>query len=480
MPVLPVWSPSSMTSALSAPPRPAVSASDLLLVAAVAFVPRLFVVLATLDAPLFADMHEYHVRALQLLETGAMGDAWRGPGYPLLLALLYALPWDNVATARLANAPIGALAAVLTSVLAAPLAGRRGAIAAGLIVALYPGLILSSSYLMPEGLYTCLMLAALIVARDTTPARSLTAGVLAGLAALTRSLGLSLVPTLALAAGWPRATSPGNESQRREDQTPGRAGRLTRRLLPGVLAAATFLLPLTPWFVFTTRTSGGPMLDSSSAFNMLAGHNPRATGRLEIDDLQWMLDTYLLGYPDEATRNRWAMQHSLDWTRDNPAAWLRLAPVKVGYLWGLEGREHAWVYTSSAFGERAPQTVQAWGAALLVSFPLLALAAVIGLCRPGLLDTLTGRHLVALLIIVSGLHVASFGESRYHLPLVPALAILAVRAAAHTPRFTRRSHLMAAVLVLLLCAAWWSQAPILLEQLRVLAAPDGWRSNLPY
>ncbi len=462
-----------------APLRSAVPARGLLLVAAVAFVPRLLVVLATLDAPLFADMHEYHVRALQLLETGTMGDSWRGPGYPLLLALLYALPWDDVATARLANAPIGALAAVLTSVLAAPLVGRRGAIAAGLIVALYPGLILSSSYLMPEGLYTCLMLAALIVARETTPARSLTAGVLAGLSALTRSLGLSLVPTLALAACWPLATSPSGQHESPGPNGHGR-GALARRLLPGALVAATFLLTLTPWSVFTTRTSGGPMLDSSSAFNMLAGHNPRATGRLEIEDLQWMQDTYLRGYPDEATRNRWAMQHSLAWTLDNPAAWLRLVPSKIGYLWGLEGREHAWVYTSSAFGERAPRTVWTWGAALLVSFPLLALAAVAGLCRPGLLDTLTGRHLAALLVIVSALHVASFGESRYHLPLVPALAIFAVRAAAEAPRFTRRRRLMAAVLVLLLGVAWWSQAPILLEQLHVLATPDGWRSDLPY
>jgi 4-amino-4-deoxy-L-arabinose transferase-like glycosyltransferase len=440
-------------------PRP----RDLTLVAAAAFVPRLLVGLATLDGGLFADMSEYDVRAHQILEDGTVHDAWRGPGYPAFLAAVYALPWADIPAARLANAPMGALMAALTTVLGGALVGRRAAVAAGLIVAFYPGLVLSSAYLMPEPLYTSLMLASLIAGSRVTHARAVAAGVLAGLAALTRSLGLSLVPALAIGSVWPL----------------WRAAAWRQRLAPVAIVALSFGLTLAPWLWHTTRVAGGPMLDSSSAFNMLAGHNPRATGRLEIADLPWMLETYLLGYPDEATRNTWAMQHSLQWATSNVGAWLRLVPLKVGYLWGLEGREHAWLYTHGGFGARRPAVVWAWGAALLVSFPLLAVAAVLGMCRPGLSASTPARQFVALLAIVTVLHIASFGESRYHLPLVPLLAVLAMRGAAHGP-VRGRARVVAILLIGLLAAAWIVQAPELLNRLARLAQPDGWRSGLPY
>lgn len=437
---------------------------DITLVAIVAVIPRLLVGLATIDAGPFADMSEYDVRARQVLQEGTLRDAWRSPGYPAFLGLLYALPWADIATARLANAPAGALMAVLTTMLAGALLDRRGAIAAGLIVAVYPGLVLSAAYLMPEPLYTCLMLGSLLAATRTTPGRASVAGALAGLSTLTRSLGLSLVPALVIGSVWPS----------------WRVSSWRPRLVPATLVAGLFLAVVAPWLLHTTRISGGPMIDSSSAFNMLAGHNPRATGRLEIEDLPWMLDTYLHGYPDEATRNSWAMRHSMEWAAANGGTWLRLVPMKIAYLWGLEGREHAWLYTSGWFGMRSAVTVWAWGAALLLSFPLLAVAAAIGLCRPGLGASTTGRQVVALLVIVTLLHVASFGESRYHLPLVPLLAILAVRGVASRKRLHGRALAVCALLIVFATIAWLVQAPELIERLAILAEPDGWRSGLPY
>ena len=95
------------------------------------------------------------------------------------------------------------------------------------------------------------------------------------------------------------------------------------------------------------------------------------------------------------------------------------------YLWGLEGREHAWAYSNGYFGERDTRIVELWGWLLLVSFAPLAVLAVIGLVRPGLLESVSGVHLAAILVVTTALHAISFGETRFHLPLVPILAVLA-------------------------------------------------------
>jgi 4-amino-4-deoxy-L-arabinose transferase-like glycosyltransferase len=447
-------------------PQESPRALDLALLALLAFLLRLATIVATADSTLFSDMAEYDVRAHILLERRRFEfDAWRGPGYPLVLALLYALPGPDLLAARIGNAVLAGLSAMLTAVLATGFVGRRAALAAGGVVAAYPALVLSSVYVMPEGLYGCLTLGALLLGGRMTGAASSTAGVFAGYAALTRSLGVALVPAIVLGSlihDW-------------------RARRWRRPIVCSALLSAAFALTIAPWLWHTTRASGGPMLDSSSAFNLLAGNNPRATGRLEIPNVTWILETYLVGARDEAERNRRGIRGSWNWLASNPGAWLKLLPAKAGYLWGLEGREHVWLYSHSYFGARSPGTVWIWGAVILISFPVLAVPALFGLLRPGLTSRLTGLHIVLLLATVTGLHLASFGESRFHLPLVPVLAILAARGLAAThERFTHVRYAACAVAVLALTTAWATQAPDLIHRLLRLAAPDGWQSALQY
>ena len=69
------------------------------------------------------------------------------------------------------------------------------------------------------------------------------------------------------------------------------------------LFVAACALVLAPWQVFTTRVAGGPLLDATSGFNLLAGNNPRATGRLELGDEPWLRDTYMSGAANVADGN---------------------------------------------------------------------------------------------------------------------------------------------------------------------------------
>jgi 4-amino-4-deoxy-L-arabinose transferase-like glycosyltransferase len=137
--------------------------------------------------------------------------AFRPPGYPYLLGGVYrafgvqrALDPARIDVARALGAVLGTLGVALIGLLAVQLAGRAtGLIAMGL-AAIYVPSILVSEAIMSEQLFVVLMLAALVLAlhQRGSPHRyafAVLAGVLAGLAVLTRANGLILLAPLALA-----------------------------------------------------------------------------------------------------------------------------------------------------------------------------------------------------------------------------------------------------------------------------------------
>lgn len=427
--------------------------------ALVATAARLAVSWASADAGVFADMAQYHERAVHLVTTGTLWpDALRGPGYPGLLALAYSLGGVSFWTARVANALVGGALTLLTGWLAMRAgAGTRAWVAAA-VVALYPGLVLSSVYLMPDALYGTLAVLSLLLVRHRAVAFAAPAGVVAGVAILTRSVGLSLLAASGLLAAWSGLAR----------QAPWRVA-LARLAVFGVTAA----LVVAPWLLFTTRVAGGPLLDATSGMNLLLGNHPGATGRLVMADDAPLRRQHLAGATSEADANARAMRAGLAWAQAHPREWSGLALTKLGYLFGLEGREHAWVYGHGYFGARAPWVVSAWGWALVVSFPLLAIAAAFGAARArGPLDA-THVAMAGFLLATAALHVVSFGESRFHLPLVPVLAVAASLGHGPVANAGWGRLLLAATCVAALAAAWTGQAPELLAALARLSAPGG-------
>ena len=435
--------------------------------AAVAIVLRLLVSWASADAGVFADMAQYHERAQHLAATGTLWpDALRGPGYPALLALAYRIAGDSLWVARIVNALVGGGLAALTGVLAQAAGAGPRAWVASAIVAIYPGLVLSSVYIMPEGFYAALIVLCLIAVRHQSAVYAAIAGALAGVAMLTRSVGVALCA--APVAMWlPRGLM---------GATPW-----STALARIGLFAATCLLVLAPWLAFTTRVAGGPLLDQTSGFNLLVGNNPRANGRLELADEPWLRETYLAGAASVANGNARAIRAGITWARQNPRAWGQLAMAKLGYLFGLEGREHAWVYGHAYFGQRSSLTVTLWGVLLLLAFPLLWITAALGVLGVDLRAPAVGP-LLAVIVGTAALHVVSFGESRFHLPLVPLLAVLAsVGATSTRPAGTRYvGAIVVGVLVAGLAGAWVMQLPELLGSLNQLGAPGGWSSQPRY
>jgi 4-amino-4-deoxy-L-arabinose transferase-like glycosyltransferase len=145
--------------------------------------------------------------------------AFRPPGYPYLLGGAYrvfgvehGLEADRIRVARTLGAVLGALGVAMIGMLGVQLLGRTAGLAAMGLAAIYVPAILVSEAIMSEQLFVVLMLGALVTAihqrrSEHRYAFALLAGLLAGLAVLTRANGLILLVPLALAV-WaaPRGT----------------------------------------------------------------------------------------------------------------------------------------------------------------------------------------------------------------------------------------------------------------------------------
>lgn len=435
---------------------------------------RLAVSWACASSGAFADMWQYHERAVHLVTTGTLfPDALRGPGYPALLAAAYAVDGVSLWSARVANALVGGLLTIVTGWLAVKAgAGTRAWIAAA-IVAVYPALVLSAVYPMPDSFYGTLAAITLLLMRHRSLGFALAAGVVAGAAILTRSVGLSLVAAAVALALWDVAWA----------RTPVRAAGVRVAVFTGAC-----LVVLAPWLMFTTRVAGGPLLDATSGMNVLLGNHDTATGRLSFDDDAPLRKAHVDGAASIADGNSRALKAGMRWAWEHPGAWTRVALKKLGYLFGLEGREHAWAYGLGYFGPRATWAVTLWGVLLIASFPLLVVAAAWGVARSMVPWDRVHVAMAAFLVATAALHVSSFGESRFHLPLVPVFAVAAslatgVRphAAAAIGRGGRLARVVgAAAVVLVLAVAWATQIGELSRALTRLRAPDGAQSAIPY
>jgi 4-amino-4-deoxy-L-arabinose transferase-like glycosyltransferase len=314
--------------------------------------------------------------------------------------------------------------------------------------------VLLPTLVLSENLFIALVLLGLWLGQRRESYAPLLAGVALALATLTRSVGWAAIA--GTIAGVMAA--------------PGERRRLARDL---ALLAAGCALVMGPWAARNALLYERPVLvlDTASGYNFLLGNNPRATGRLELGDVPLVTEEYWSEARTDLERSDVGYEAGGAFVIQNPGRFAWLAVRKTQFLMGLEGREWAWLYSERYFGPRARATVWFWGAALLVSFPVLALVALLGLASPGLVRHRGGVAVVSTLVTVLVLHVLSFGESRFHVPWVPVLAILAARGL-ESGALRQMSQVRMVVVTLVgvvLALAWVDQLPLLLGRLEVLA-----------
>jgi len=355
------------------------------------------------------------------------------PLYPYFIAAPYAL-FGSLEAVKWAQILVSALLVPAVGRVGGLFLGERAGLGAAAICAFYPDFIWFSVHFWSETLFLTLLWWAFerLLAADAgrSSAAALAAGVLWGLAILTRETGLYFTPLAALWLSWRPAAE---------------AGRT--RAAAYLLAVALVVLPWTHrnWALFgafvPVSTAGG--------LNLYQGNAP--LGRQEVYDRYEAVHGRVEQY-------RWARSMGIRAILDRQPLWIfeKLAS-EMPRFW--EADSLALVHIKrGAYGDvRAPVAVAAWAVTVL---PYLAL---LGLFVAGLAALEWERRAVLVLgflIVYNLLHVATHGFARYRMPIVPIVFVVAAHACVlarqgRYPALSRRRRVIAAALaiVLVLCVS---------------------------
>jgi hypothetical protein len=248
---------------------------------------------------------------------------------------------------------------------------------------------------------------------------------------------------------------------------------------------AGYALVVSPWAVRNTRLQGVPtIVDTMGGMNLRMGnyeYTPEdrmwdavsMTGERswvyaltqEGDPSRPQAERYTEGYKD-----KWAQRKAVEYMLAHPGTTLRRAAIKFADLWGLE-RSFLAATQQGVYG------LPVWLGAGVSLLMVVSSAALLLTSAAGLWIARPGWRLHALLLLpivmITAVHTIVFGHSRYHLPLVPLLALYA---AALSRRGGPRQWLAARpavygalALILVLVAAWARQIVMVdLDRVRTL------------
>jgi 4-amino-4-deoxy-L-arabinose transferase-like glycosyltransferase len=345
--------------------------------------------------PLRGDAVDYDALAQSLVAgqgfaIGGEPTAFRAPGYPFFLALVYWTFGHNILIVQIVQALMSALAVMLTMYLGELVGGRRIALLSGIGAAGYHYFFYVSAWLISETLFLFLWLVGLVLLiRFIQRGQSfplLWSGIAFGLATLTRPATL-LAVLLWSGVGWIA---------------------LGRRRVWGILLLATLLtiLPWTirNWFVFDTFIP----ISTNSGYVFYGANNSDAMGGQREGFPPWLPNL------SEPERDREYIRRAFDWITAHPADFVWLLPKKLARLWSP---------LSISSADRPMETrFDGLIYPLWVTFLALALW---GCALTFQREAETAALLTVPLIATNLTALIFFGSTRYAVPMVPSLLIFA-------------------------------------------------------
>lgn len=409
--------------------------------------------------------------------------SFRAPLYPTFLAIVYffnGINFSRFFAARLTQAVLlGAPLAPLTYWVALrlfPFASfikkeekgknpEKAARRAAWIVACYPMLLVYPLGLGTENPFFILLLTSflfLLRARERPiPANFILAGLFLGLTTLTRSV---ILPFAGLAILW--------------------AWFVLKDKRGAMLIGLAFALTVVPWMIRNSflhqRLTG---IETSMGYNLYLGYHPQGNGSFVFGP---SLD--LLTILDDAERDRIGTEKALEFMRAQPERFIPLAVNRLGFFFGLEKRVLMYFYSNNLLGYIPLPILLTIAAILLLPFVIISISAAFGLVylrrRPD--------HLLLIGLFAGYLlpHIFILSEDRFHLALVPFLAILATQVWIHgfaslRERWDESStgKLIVSLAVLtafLLTVNWGFELIRDADKISQLLGPNGNQSGFPY
>lgn len=419
--------------------------------------------LATRYVEIDTDSAEYDPRGVP--------TSFRPPAYPAFLAAVYFLTGvgaQRFLAARLAQALLGALLAPMTYFLARRLFPKRERVArwSAVAIAVYPLLVIYPLALATENLFFVLVVGsvlALLKARESPRLGWFAiAGALIGLSALTRSV---VLPVGLAAAAW--------------------AWLGLKRWKAGVVIIGAVVLVCAPWIARNSMLHGRLTgIESSLGYNLYMGYHPESTGTF-----RYGISLDLMPIIDDARRDDIGTNKAIGFIRDDPARVPVLALRRLGHFFGLERRGLTSLYSADFFGYIPPPWLALLALVFVLPFAIVSASSLFGMA---LADWRRPEISLVGLVIACYLapHVLILAEDRFHMALLPFLAVFAarfwdggiaeVRTALRSPGAGRTLALLACVGVVSLLFTWGGELARDVDTLAVLFGPDGNTTMVPY
>jgi hypothetical protein len=320
----------------------------------------------------------------------------QAPGFPYFVAAVYAVAGHHVLAVALTQVVLGAASCAMIAVAAGHWFGRREGLWAGALAAAFGPLIYFTGEVLPPTLFVFVLLAAVMAAQRS---RWLLSGCLWGAALIVRSEVVFALPLVCFDA-WRRG------------------GR------KAVLATVSPVLAVFGAFILANAIHGTPsvVLTTSGGLNLWLGNNPDADG---VNPFAWgRVETAL-----EAVHRDAASVAAADsmFRRRALEFWANQPLDASALIW----KKFWWTWSNRELPNTIDidwQETQSWLFGSSPAFPL-GLGAVLPLAAAG--AATVGRTwrrlplLVALLAIGLGSSVLFFTNSRFRLPMAPALLMLA-------------------------------------------------------
>jgi hypothetical protein len=393
--------------------------------------------------------------------------SFRAPGYPAFLAVVYKLGGleNRFFIVRLVQTVLGALLAPLTFALARRTFPEKEKIAkaASVVAAAYPMLVVYPFALATENTFMPLILGGtvmLLKAAETRRWRDyLLAGVLFGIAALTRSVIVAILPFVLL---WLWFSAKDRKGV--------------------VILLASVLVFTIPWSVRNTSLHGHFVyIESSLGYNLHMGYHPESDGTFEYGP-----SLELMPYMDDGMRDDIGRELAMEFIQADPWRVPYLAVRKAAYFFSLERRALTYFYSNDFVG----YIPQPWFTAVFVLFtlPFALVTTSVALGLPFLKWRKEPLLVMAVCFGYFAPHLLLLAEPRFHLALVTFLSVFAAYTWVNFPeiraQMRRRENwwklLIAATLVALLWFNWGQELYKDLDKLIPLFGPGGNKTSYPY
>ena len=401
--------------------------------------------------------------------------SFRAPLYPAFLALVYAISGTGFArffAARLTQAILlGAPLAPLTyftekklsppppGVVGSGVRSERTARLSAWIVAAYPMLLIFPLGLGTENLFFLLVLASFFFLLSTIEQpsnfRFLLSGLLLGLTALTRSV---ILPFAGLAVLWIWFS--------------------LKQKRGALLVALALTVTILPWVIRNSLLYGKLTgIETSLGYNLYVGYHPDSTGTFTFGP---SLD--LVAILDDSARDQLGTQRALEFIQADPGRFVPLAVSRLGHFFRLELRVLTYFYSSNFFGYIPTPALLALAALFGLPFAILTISAAFGtLSLPRSPAILLSSFLFLGYLLP---HVFILSEERFHLALIPLLAMVAAHFwTSGLPAIKSSGRValsVAVVIVALLLLNWTYQFASNANKFGVLLSPIGNQSYYPY